>query len=389
MSPLKEPIEQHLRRVLDEASIAQVGQRIRAARTVPSRRRGWVVAAAATAAIAVVVVVAMVLRPHEPQPFTLADGSVMPRLLEATTERQVLDLSDGSHVQLEPATHAEVLANQPGKMTLLVRSGRARFEVNPAAHGQWLVEAGLVTVEVVGTIFTVSRSDAGVDVQVERGVVIVRGNQLPDHLVRLEAGKHAFVPSPSLVPPLPADVSPPPTDDQRPPAPVETKPTQGPPAWKAAARAGDFTRAWALIEPNFEATVVKTTRAEELVLLADTARSTAHDAAARLALSRALTVAPTDRSAGTTAFTLARLEFAANDLALAAEHFGLAANDPALGPLAEDAALRRLQALWALGEQATALDEARALVRRFPTGVHTAALNAWLADETHQPPWQR
>lgn len=385
--PLKGPLEQHLHPVLDDARIQKIGRGVQAARHLPVRRPAlrWAVVAFAVLLLGVV---ALALRPTEPQPLALADGSPLPTNFPAADSAQRLTLSDGSVMNLEPDAAAEVVANQPGKLTMLVRKGRARFEVNPRAHRQWLVEAGLATVEVVGTVFTVDRSEAGVRVSVERGIVVVRSDLLPDHLQRLEAGKSTFVGPKPVIAEVPAEPHPPEPMEQVAPEVVRPTPT---PAWRKAAAEGDFARAWAALEGGrFESAVKAATRSDELLALADTARSTGHDDAAALALRRLLSIGHNDANAATAAFTLGRLELEKLGRPLdAAAHFAQAAAHPSMGPLAEDALARRVEALWAGGEKDKALEAARVMVERFPKGAHAAKLQRWLDDPTHASPWLR
>ncbi len=394
--PFKGPLERHLDPVLDDARIQKINRGVQAARhlPVPSAMGRWTLAAVAVVTLALAT---WTLLPVEPQPLRLADGSPLPAIFPAAQSAQRLKLSDGSVMSLEANAAAEVVANQPGKLTMLIRKGRARFEVNPRAQRQWLVEAGVATVEVVGTIFTVDRDAQGVRVSVERGIVLVRSDQLPDHLQRLEAGATTFVSArpteptaqpthlPALeptAPPLPAVL------DVRPPAVVPPVAVSG---WRKAAAAGDFTTAWAALErAGFGAAVTAASHSDELLALADTARSTGHDVDAANALKRLLAIAPTDANGATAAFTLGRIELEKlSRPAEAAAHFQQAAAHPAMGPLVEDALARRVEALWAAGQKDEALEAAGQVLDRFPKGAHADQLQRWREDPAHEVPWPR
>ena len=66
------------------------------------------------------------------------------------------------------------------------RRGGVRFEVEPDGPRRWTIETGLATVEVVGTVFEVERAPGAVDVRVERGVVVVRGERVPTIMREVE-----------------------------------------------------------------------------------------------------------------------------------------------------------------------------------------------------------
>ncbi len=387
--PIKGPLDAHLEPVLDDARIQAIARGVQAARHAPPRTFSPRFALAVSVA-AGFLITAWLLAPGEPQPLALSDGTPLATAIQGDAARE-LKFSDGSSMSLQAQTQAEVVANQPGKLTVLLRQGKARFEVNPKAHRQWLVEAGLATVEVVGTIFTVERDAAGVRVSVERGTVVVRSEQLPDHLVRLEAAHSQYLAAPqaakepSSEPPAPAPVPERLPDVKKP---METKKPADPSQWRTAAAGGDFATAWAALErAGFETTVKSTSRPDELLALADTARSTGHDPQAAVALQRLLAVAPADPGTATAAFTLGRLELEKLNRPIdAAAHFAQAATSPGVGPLAEDALARRVEALTAAGQGAEARAAALQLLERFPEGAHAARLRVWLATPERQRP---
>ncbi|MBL8950331.1 MAG: FecR domain-containing protein [Myxococcaceae bacterium] len=343
--PIKGPLEQHLEPAVDDARLQKVAQRLKAARTAPAPRRLWPYAVAAAALIAVAVVW---LKPAPvaplPGPLALADDGALPEVLEGRSWH----FADDSTLTLEDGAAVQVVANQPSQLTLLVRRGKGRFHVTPGGPRKWVVEAGLVSVEVVGTLFTVDRQSDGVCVSVERGSVIVRGDHLPDRLVRLDAGKStcarpepvADVPAPSPAPePTPA------------PAPLPApKPT-----------------------------------ADALLAAADRARAAGNDTLAAQQLAKLLEDWPGDASAPSAAFTLGRLELERLQRpADAARHFTLAARSPAL---AGDARLRQVEALAAAGNLAAAEAAARAAIEAEGNSTRTARLQRWLADPQHAASW--
>jgi transmembrane sensor len=390
---MKGPIEPHLEAPLRDEQLQRIARKVQAARHgEPRRGPAPVLVGAALAALLVSAVGGWLFRSAPAGPLATASGRALPSTLTGAVA-----FSDGSQLTLDEGTRAEVVANQAGRLTLVLRSGRGRFEVNPASHRQWVVETGVASVEVLGTIFSVDRRPEGVHVEVERGVVLVRSDGLPDHVQRLEAGMSVFAPRPTepavqrvadpvgvaLEPalhetalpdagPLPAPASTP--RAPKPSSNPEVVPREAPvtpPAWEVAARHGDFERAWALLAPVFVERLAHADTAE-LVLVADTARGTGRHPEAALALTRALELTPAD---ATVAFTLARLELdfleRPDD---AARHFEQVATVTPASPLRYDALVRRVEALQAAKQPSAALAAARAALFEFPQGVHKERL---------------
>lgn len=373
MNRVPGPLEQHLEPPLGEQRVQQVANQLKRARPLP-RPVAWRWVIAATAAVIALVAAWQLFTPAEPEQLELASGATLPTELTARVA-----LSDGSFVTLDPGAKAQVVANQPDRLTLLLKSGGVRFEVKPGGRRRWLIEAGVASVEVVGTIFSVHRSTAGVSVSVERGTVLVRSDQLPDRLVRLDAGHFVFARArgdePAKPAPAPVEaerpVTPPPHAPPPKPSPVP------PPDWRTPASSGDFEAAWAALgEPGFRARVAASRDPEELLLLSDLARATQHWAPAAAALSRLLEVSPGDPSA---AFMLGRLELEQlSRPAEAAKHFAGVS-----GPLAGDARVREVEALAAAGQLDLAIAAAHAALEKSEDG----RLRRWLDDPQHAAQW--
>lgn len=390
---MKGPIEDQLEPPLRDEQLQRVARKVQAARHADPRRAARpLLVGAVLAGLGIVAVLSWSMQPTPIAPLAAASGDVLPATLTG-----VVAFSDGSQLALDDGTRADVVANQAGRLTLVLREGHARFEVNPASHRQWVIETGVASVEVLGTIFTVDRRPEGVRVGVERGVVLVRSERLPDRVQRLEAGMSVFAPAliaavPPRAPEATVDtpaIAPPSTGPEarreavlaqpsvRPPraepvAVATPHPTPATPAeWQPVAKRGEFERAWALLEPSFSERLGHADAAE-LVLMADTARATGRHAEAALALTRALELSPGD---ATVAFTLARLEL---DVLRrpdeAARHFELVATATPASPLRYDAMVRRVEALQAAKELPAALAAARQALVDFPSGAHTERL---------------
>jgi len=115
--------------------------------------------------------------------------------LIAEANARTIELSDGSAIEVARQSRLDVLNNDNQTFVTALGRGRATFEVNPGGPRRWIVEAGLVTVEVVGTRFTVTRSETAVDVEVHHGIVLVHGEGVPGGQQRLTAGQKLSSPT--------------------------------------------------------------------------------------------------------------------------------------------------------------------------------------------------
>ena len=98
-------------------------------------------------------------------------------------------LSDGSSIRLSPGTHIEPLESSGTTFSAIVTQGRADFEVQPGGPRHWVIECGLATVEVIGTSFSCDREPGRLRLAVQHGVVLVRGERVPNRARRLLAGE--------------------------------------------------------------------------------------------------------------------------------------------------------------------------------------------------------
>lgn len=143
---------------------------------------------AALGAAAALGVLGLVMLADGPAPLTLRDGATLGAALAGPGTRSV-PLSDGSTIRLSEDARMRVLDNRGERLITLLEHGGARFEVEPGTGRAWIVEAGLATVEVTGTVFEVTRDARSVRVSVERGRVLVRGDGVPDRVQALGAGQ--------------------------------------------------------------------------------------------------------------------------------------------------------------------------------------------------------
>ena len=66
--------------------------------------------------------------------------------------------------------------NSASAVSFSLDAGRVRFDIRPGGPRRWTVKSGGVTVTVLGTCFTVERTETHTTVSVERGKVRVRAD---------------------------------------------------------------------------------------------------------------------------------------------------------------------------------------------------------------------
>jgi transmembrane sensor len=304
----------------------------------------------------------------------------------ASSPRRVR-LREGAILDLAPGAVIRPGRNDEALIELHLERGRATFDVAPSTGRTWRVHAGLVTVEVIGTVFTVSRMDDRVRVTVARGRVRVSGEQVAESEQLLSMGDVLEVgpgdPSEDLDGGLlaassaeaaPADA----VEDSEPP--TELRPLSGERNWRRAALRGDWVDAYeALGGLELSALARRSESVEELLLLADVARRSGHPAEAVEPLRRALREHPSDRRATVAAFTLGRVE--ADQLGRperAAQAFRRCLE---LGPpaaLREDAMARLAEAHARAGQYDQARVAAEEYLRHYPEGSRAPALRRWV-----------
>jgi len=120
---------------------------------------------------------------------TVSDGGYVRAKAEGGTE---LQFSDGSSLALDPGTSTRVTDIDAHGSRVLLESGRAHVRVTHRPAAKWTIDAGPYSVQVVGTEFDVrwSGSEEVLDVQMQRGKVIVRGPLAAGGGLTMEAGQH-------------------------------------------------------------------------------------------------------------------------------------------------------------------------------------------------------
>jgi transmembrane sensor len=355
---------------VDVAKIDAAWARIRERRARPRALRRVAIAAPVLALAAVLV---LVLRtffaasagagPVALAPIALVAGTPLPA--EWTTlEPLAVALDDGSRLELAPATHVTTHRSAPDRVELAMDRGRTTFDVKPGGPRAWIIDAGSVRVEVLGTRFTVARDREPrehVEVSVERGKVKVTD---PNGTRILTAGQsfasNEATPEParSLTPSLtPAPPPPPPPPPPRSPTPAHTAAST--PHLSEASPAGD--REAPKADPMAEADALrKEGRSGEAVTIL-----------------RGL-VDSGDRRASLAAFTLGKIHAEElHDPALAGRWFERAIALGLPGGLDEEAQARAVECFAKAGAKDETARAAARYEARFPTGRHLARVREW------------
>lgn len=361
------PVSRVLRGSIDEAAIARIWKNIRDNRR-PLKATwlsmlGWGAAGALLAMVALgILQLVAPWSPVETAPTTTAtlaraDGV---HIGVADVSRGgaplVWLLSDGSRLTFQPDTRWEPLSISPIEVVSSLRHGATRFEVKPGGPRRWIIQAGPVSVEVVGTVFTVERDERKVVVSVERGAVLVRGERVPDSVQRLTAGQRIEV----LL-----------TEEQSTPLLRERAGAEAAPSkqeWMGKAARGEYRDAYdELGAAGVSAETLRAREPQQLLALADIARLSGHPADAVPPLDRLLQNHPERPEAAFAAVTLGRLFLdqlgRPRDAARAFER-ALALGVPR--GLQRDVRVRLVEAYTLTGDSVKAEGAARASEAEFP-----------------------
>jgi transmembrane sensor len=150
-----------------EARIEREWEVVRA-RLPEARRRSPVAWASLGGAVVAVGIIAFLLI-SRPVP-TDIEGTA----LDSAGDHLSMALPDGSHIELDPSARIEVRERSKNRVRVELTRGRAEFDVARDPERKFVVVAGAVEVEVIGTRFFVERGDGErVRVEVERGIVAV------------------------------------------------------------------------------------------------------------------------------------------------------------------------------------------------------------------------
>ncbi len=138
--------------------------------------RQWPIWAAAAAAAALVIAVVPGVRPSSPAPRHI--------ITTVAARTEPVELADGSQVALNARTQIAVRVDHRQRRAAL-RHGAAHFDIATDAR-PFVVDAGAVEIEVLGTVFTVDRWRQGVTITILEGQVRV---STPLETLELAAGE--------------------------------------------------------------------------------------------------------------------------------------------------------------------------------------------------------
>jgi hypothetical protein len=321
----------------------------RVARRERNVRRARLGAALAVAMTAVALLVRQVSRPA---PIAVVASPPPPApsgtAAEARPELGGVVLADGTRVTFLEAGTELVQSGGTGRQATIVR-GVARFDVVHNGATPFRVIAGSVVIEDLGTVFTVRQSESGTTiVSIQSGSVSVR--QADQEQVLVAGTSAAFERSAPAAAPTPSTA-------------LAHKQAV---SWQKLARAGDYDRAYALIE-------VSAVRddADDLLLAADAARLSNHPDRAVPLLRRFLARFSTDSRASLATFALGRILL--DDLDQPSDAARVFASAYAAGgPLAEDALVREVEGWSRAGDAATAKRAADQYAAAYPAGRRSA-----------------
>jgi transmembrane sensor len=344
----------------------------RAQHTRRTRRRRSTALAATAAALAVLAGVGVLTRPHlSPAP----EGTVFAAGDVATT----LTLRENSQVALSPGAQLKLASHSADDVQLELLTGKASFQVTHGLKRRFRVQGGEVEVEVVGTRFTMERTNAGSTVSVQEGVVKVssktgvvelRANQRwpamplevaepavalpPDELEDEDTEEVEVAPSPSAPPAAPGQRH---RTHRRRPLAAKVAPQQPAPA--------------AAQEPA----PVLVADAELLFKQARAQRTDGQFALAATTLVELMQRFPQDERAPLAAFELARLRMDhLRDDAGALEPLRLAVKRLPKGELLEAAFARQVGLFRALHRSSDCQQAQDAYRAQFPAGVHESSV---------------
>ena len=348
----------------------------------------------AAAASCLVIIAAFALRVSQAPVAHRLVTLAAPTTIEADDAPRDVDFGDGAIVNVHAGARLDVLEQSDRAVVLALRRGFSQFDIRPGGSRRWHIESGGVTVEVVGTRFSVERTDRSVQVAVQRGRVLVRGQGVADQVQSLEAGKSLLVqlatPDNRELPVLESPVRPPQPSITAAPARVRTmavptrtvapSPTLD---WHGAVTRQDWNQAWkSLGNEGVAREAAHTDDVADLLALADIARLSGHPQQALAPLRQIVGSHSNDPRSAMAAFTLGRvLMDALGQPVQASFAFERALTLRLPASLAEDALARLVESHAKAGATSQARAAANAYRASYPSGRRLANVNHWSPQE--------
>jgi len=388
-----------------EPSVSTAVARMRLLDALQGRRqhaKRLALAALATAALAVVVGVLVLRAPTgAPVAFQVGEdrtpGQVGAYVTPSANEPLVLRFSEGSVIELAPATRARVTHTSPQGAVVLVETGRARVDVVHRPDTDWQLLAGPYTIQVQGTSFDVAfdAAEQTLEVVMRAGVVSVAGPGIAtpveirgaQRFVHSIASASPRAPSASAAPPPPPAA----TDGGEPPSSAEpqsaadrnlaradaaggARPTDGatadagpPESWAAMVARGEYRRVLESAERQGLAQALSNAGLDDLMALGNAARFSGRTAVATQAYQAARARFAGSPRAASAAFLLGRMTEAGDPAGAITWYDRYVAEAPA-GSFVAEALGRKMVVLRRIGKVDAAEAAARGYLKRFPGG---------------------
>ena len=355
---------------LRESDAARIGRRVQAnwestdveralaathARIALRRQRLALGAAGLAVSVAAVVLAAVVYRPSVDAPKSAPSGSVA---VLAPAVDPVTSFADGSTARVLQGGQIVVRTATETRIETVLETGAAEYSVAPKPARAFIVHAGSVTVEVIGTQFRVENEGERVRVAVTRGKVKVTAG---DESVVLVPGESRWFAKSEKAPDRPADAA-------------MGRTAAGPSQRERfvdLARRGDYGNAYQVLARSPGAVG---SSAEDLMLAADAARLSNHPVEALAYLRRVTREYPRDTRAPLSAFTQGRILLSQLGRPTeAADAFEQARRLAPAGPLAAHALARQIEAMNRAGNTERARELATEYAKHFPDGKQLVA----------------
>jgi len=380
---------------------AEVRERIATVERAPTSRRPVLYAGAGVAVLAAAAAAVLWLRAPKPAVLVARIGAshepvTVGAWVEAPASAKPLSLtfSDGTRIEMSERTRLRVIDVDAHGAHLLLESGHAQVAVTPRPNASWRLSVGPFAVRVIGTRFGVSWDPEGdaFELELTHGKVALSGcvfgseylmrvNQVVDASCkrgrfnvreRSEPELAAVTQAPRIEAPAIEDQELEPQPEARGAAPRAQAPRATPVGkrdWRALAEQGKYEEAFALAR----AARLDDADADELALLAETARHVGEDSKEQDALLLIRRRFAGTARAALAAFALGRLEFDKRHAhEKAAQWFGIYLKEQPAGPLSREARGRLIETSLAAGER----DRARTLAAEYlaghPSGPHAA-----------------
>jgi TolA-binding protein len=367
----------------------------RALPPAPKSRASFVPVFAFTSAAAAIALVGWLVFGRGPAPLRFnVDGAagVAQTWLAAPSARPlVVSFSDGTVLDVEPSSRARVVDVSQNGADIALESGQVHARVVHTGQSAWRLIAGPFAVRVTGTRFDVRWDPAAqqFSLAVLEGSVVVSGSVVGSErpvragekllasvaqgrleLITAEmAAAAAKQPAPATRADEPGGTASP--DAEPAGAASEASANGAGPSWRDFAKKGDLRKAFAAAEARGFSGVCDGASSSELLLLGDAARLSGRSDRATEALLTLRRRYPNDPRRAAAAFALGKVAFDhRRAFGQAAEWFATCMREQPSGPLAREAAGRRLEALHSAGSASEAEVAARDYLKRYPDGPH-------------------